>query len=332
MAETTGRRVLVTGGSGFIGTTLVRALREAGHEVLNLDLRPPNLAVDDDVWRRGDVLDAALVAALVAEHRPEAVIHLAARTDTLSDDLAGYAVNVEGTRNVVDALMAHAPGARLVHTSTQFVLRPGREPVTDDLYDPHTTYGKSKALSEDIVRSATGLSWVIARPTNIWGAWHPRYPVEFWRVLKRGLYVHPSRPVVRRSYGYVENVVDQFIRSALLDHDRIGGRTLYLGDAPIELDEWVDGFSRELLGRPARRVPLGVLVAVARAGDVAARAGVRAPLTSSRLASMTEDYVVPMAPTFAALGIEHPVPLQEGIRRTVAWLRSEERARRGTAA
>ncbi|MGY1723808.1 NAD-dependent epimerase/dehydratase family protein [Blastococcus sp. SYSU DS0533] len=327
MPETTARRFVVTGGSGFIGTTLVRALRTEGHEVVNLDLVRPNLAVDDDVWRQGDVLDAEAVGALVAEHRPHAVIHLAARTDTLSDDLAGYAVNVDGTRNVVEAMTQHVPGARLVHTSTQFVLRPGRDPVTDDLYDPHTTYGRSKAISEDVVRAANGLSWVITRPTNIWGPWHPRYPVEFWRVLERGLYLHPSRPVVRRSYGYVENVADQFIRCATLGDDRVGHRTLYLGDAPLVLDDWVDGFSQELLGRPARRVPLAALAALARVGDLASRAGVRAPLTSSRLASMTQDYVVPMDPTFAALRIEQPISLQEGIRRTVAWLRSGERSR-----
>jgi len=321
-----GERVLVTGGSGFIGSAVLQRFADAGHEVVDFDLGPPQVESERIRWVPGDVLDAAAVAAAVRAHRPVAVVHLAARTDTDSDVLADYDVSVQGTRNVVRAVLDEAPGARLVHTSTQFVVRPGREVTGDATYDPHTTYGESKALSEDVVRSAaTSLHWAIARPTNIWGPRHPRYPVEFWRVLRRGLYLHPAGRSVRRSYGYVGNVAEQFLQLATLPADVVEGRTFYLGDEPLLLEHWVDEFAQQLTGRRARRVPFGLLVAIARVGDVAAQRGLRAPLTSSRLRSMTEDYVVPMEPTLSTLSAGRPISLTEGVQQTVAWLRAEHR-------
>jgi hypothetical protein len=102
----------------------------------------------------------------------------------------------------------------------------------------------------------------------------------------------------------------------------VHGKTLYLGDRPINLYDWTNGFSLAITGHNVRVVPRSAMRAVALFGDFAtALTGKGFPLTSSRLRSMTTDYDTPMEATFRLLG-ENPYPLEEGIRQTVEWLKS----------
>jgi nucleoside-diphosphate-sugar epimerase len=200
---------------------------------------------------------------------------------------------------------------------------PGRLPEHDEDFGPHTIYGESKVLTEKVVRQANlSCSWTMIRPTNIWGRWHPRYPSEFWRVLKQGRYLHPGGPRVTRCYGYVGTVVDQVLTILDRDDGSLNRKTFYVGDPPIDLYDWTNEFSLQLTGKPVRVVPRPLLKALALLGDLVVKLGGKFPIFSSRLRSMTENYVTPMDPTFAALG--HPrFSLEQGVRETVAWLRTE---------
>ena len=98
-------RVLVTGGSGFIGTNLIQALTAHGVDVLNIDCELPRNPAQTPWWRRVDLLDAPVVGRVVREFSPEIVFHLAARTDL--DETAGsegYAANTIGVENLLLAL------------------------------------------------------------------------------------------------------------------------------------------------------------------------------------------------------------------------------------
>jgi len=318
-------RILITGGSGFIGTNATAAFAEAGHAILNYSSHSPLDPGQRSFWREGDILDRAATLAAFSDFQPEWVLHLAARADCDENTTVerGYQVNTQGTLNVLDAIAATPAVERAIITSTQFVCGPGRLRTHDEDYFPATVYGQSKVLTEKFTRAA-GLAccWTIVRPTNIWGPWHLRYRREFWRVLQRGLYVHPGRQRVIRSYGYVKNVVDQMRRIFELPSNEACGRTLYLGDRPANLFEWVNGFSRALVGHNARTVPRPVLRILALLGDVPSRLTGRAFLiNSSRYRSMISDYDTPMEATFELLG-ETPFSLEDGIKETVAWLRS----------
>jgi nucleoside-diphosphate-sugar epimerase len=318
----TAKRVLVTGGSGFIGTHLLLRLASKAAIILNLDLKPPPIAALRASWRSCDITDEAATRRAIVDFAPHYVLHLAGRTDVVGKTLADYAANTVGSRNVVEACSNCDSIERFILTSSQFVCGPGPLPTSDVDFRPHTIYGESKVLAErELRRLDPGFVWSIIRPTNVWGAFHPRYPQEFWRVLRRGLYLHPAgRPVIR-SYAYVGNVVEQALMLLGAPPDAVHRRVFYVGDPPMELLEWVDGFALALTGRRVRKVPIAVMQAIAVMGDLVEAVMGRAPLTRSRLRSMTEDYPTPMEPTFALLGQPH-YTLAEGIAATMAWLRT----------
>jgi nucleoside-diphosphate-sugar epimerase len=317
------KKIVVTGGSGFIGTNLLEDLLERGEtSLLNLDARKPKIAGHERIWKPCEILNPTELFHHFQEFKPTHVVHLAGRTDMDGKILDEYAANHVGTVNVIRAIQQTSSVKRAIFTSSQFVVSPGPEPKTDLEFRPHTLYGVSKAKSEEAVRAANlSCEWTIIRPTNIWGRWHPRYPNEFWRVLKQGRYIHPGGRNVRRCYGYVGTVVDQ-IRTILDCDPRLINRTvLYMGDPPIDLIEWTNAFSLELTGRPVRVVPQPVLHALAKVGDLVISMGGKFPIFTSRYRSMTEDYVTPMEKTFARLGVPQ-TGLRQGVKATVEWLRS----------
>jgi len=318
-------RILITGASGFIGTNAIEEFARTGNVILNYSLHSPLNPAQTSYWRKGDILDTNALQLAFHEFQPNRVLHLAARTDCDESTTveAGYQINTVGTQNVLDAIHSTPSVERSIITSTQFVCGPGRLPTSDTDYFPETVYGQSKVLTEKLTRAANLASgWTIIRPTNVWGPWHMRYRREFWRVLERGLYIHPGHQPVIRTYAYVKNVVDQIRRIFDAPREMVDHQTLYVGDRPINLLDWTDGFSRALAGHKVRVVPRALMRLLAFAGDLPTRlTGKPFLINSSRFRSMITNYETPMEPTFQLLG-ENPYTLEDGITETVKWLRS----------
>lgn len=314
-------KYLVTGGSGFIGTNLIEELLKQDHALLNIDIAPPKIEAHGSFWKRVDILDLERLKRAFLDFMPTHVIHLAARTDTDGRHLDEYEVNTRGTENVLAAIRGTASVQRVIVTSTQFVNQYHGTPKDEFDFAPHTAYGESKVITEQLTRQAKlEAVWTIIRPTNIWGPWHLRYPHEFWRILGKGLYFHPGGGRVVRSYGYVKNVVYQIMRIFEAMPASVSSRVYYVGDEPIELLAWVNGFSIRQTGRNVRVVPAPLLRALALLGDALALLHVRFPLTSSRFRSMTTSNAVSMKETMAAFGAP-PFSLEEGVEDTIGWLR-----------
>jgi len=313
-------RLLVTGGSGFIGTNLIDTILERNFPVVNLDINPPKIDSHIPYWQKCDILDFDRTLDLFEKFQPTYIVHLAARTDMLSNNLDDYKVNTEGTTNILNCIRQIPNSQRVIVTSSQFAFAPPGLPRNDEDYNPIGAYGTSKVLSEKATRSA-GLNcvWTITRPTNIWGPWHPRYPREFWLVLKKGLYVHPSGRSAIRSYGYVQNIVYQMIKILESPPTLVDRKVYYLGDPPIPQSDWVNGFSRAITGKPTRVMPRLLIKTLAAAGSILSGIGIRFPITLSRYRSMTEDYFSPMDATFRDFGTP-PYSLEEGIQETMCWL------------
>ncbi len=98
------KKVLVTGGSGFIGTNLIQNFLEKGMDVFNLDVMPPRNSAHNHVWHEQDILDKGRAVDLVCKFSPDCIFHMAARTDLNGSDIDGYKTNTTGVSNVIDAL------------------------------------------------------------------------------------------------------------------------------------------------------------------------------------------------------------------------------------
>jgi nucleoside-diphosphate-sugar epimerase len=314
-------RVLITGGSGFIGTHLVDSLLADGVLVWNVDKAVPPLSEHHRNWCQDDILDTWSLHAAFRTFQPTHVIHLAACGDLgRTRSLAAYADTTEGTRNVVEAIRDTPSIQRAIFASCMHVCRLGYRPTRDDDYAPASGYGQSKVLAEQIVRDAQlRCAWTLVRPATIWGPWHTGLRDGFLNLLCRGAYSHPDGGPVRSSYGYVGNIVHQLRCLLEAPHSQVDRQTMYLSDPPVELRQWASAFSRRLQNRD---VPGGTrrwMALKALAGDVAELAGFKPPLTTSGLQAMTTENIVDTRPIVAIAG-PGPYSVQQGIEQTAAWL------------
>lgn len=319
-----GARVLVTGGSGFIGTNLVGAYRSAGVSATSLDVAEPRNPEDRDVWVRADITRLDELRTAFAAARPTHVFHLAARTDLDGKGVEDYDANVGGVANLLSVLRdAPEPVVRTVFASSRLVCKIGYQPLSDDDYSPTTAYGESKIETERLVRGATELPWLLVRPTSIWGPWFGVPYRDFFLNVARGRYVHPAGRRIEKSFGFVGNTTWQLHRLMSAPAADVLGRTFYLGDdPPIEVHDLARRISAALGRRPPRTIPLAAMRVIARAGDAAERAGIRAPLTSFRL----ENLLTPMLFDLEALmRISGPLPSDQaaGVTATVEWMQRQ---------
>ncbi|HRH37861.1 MAG TPA: NAD(P)-dependent oxidoreductase [Flavobacteriales bacterium] len=311
-------KLLITGGSGFIGTNLVQFYLDRKVELLNLDWNPPLDQAHRPYWRECDIMDERAMGLVFAEFKPTHVVHLAARTDTDElVDVDAYRQNHEGTRKLLDVVKKCGSVERIIVTSTQFVCEAGYQPQHDQDYKPFTVYGESKRLTEQVTREADlKCAWCFIRPTTIWGPWSLRYRDVMFKVMRKGLYFHPGKQKVVRSYGYVGNVVWQIDRMLTVPREVMDRKVFYVGDEPFDLKIWVEEVSRQLVGKPVRYIPTWIVRALATCGDAFKLIHLPFPITSGRYRSMTTDYITPMGRTISALGTA-PCSMEEGVRAMV---------------
>lgn len=312
-------RLLVTGGSGFIGTNLMANFIAKGVELINLDWNPPLNPEHAPFWKPCDIMDEKRMGELFHEFRPTHVVHLAARADTDDTDILAYQQNDIGTERVLRAVKSTPSIERLIITSTQFVCEAGYQPKHDLDFKPFTIYGETKRRNEIATREAgLACAWTIIRPTTIWGPYSLRYRDIMFKVMKKGLYFHPSNKKVIRSYGYVGNVVWQIERMLTLPKEQMNGKVFYVGDQPVDLRIWVEAISRRLTGKSVRYIPSWLVRSIAFGGDILAAVHIPFPITTGRYRSMTSDYITPMDRTIAALG-EAPFRLEQAVDETIKW-------------
>lgn len=316
-------KILITGGSGFIGTNLVEHYASKGFDVLNLDLLPPRNIAHIDYWKYADITDESAIRTLVSSFNPDYCFHLAARTDLAGETVSDYQANTIGVKNVINALASCDAIRFVVFASSMLVCRTGYVPSHARDYCPTTPYGHSKVEGERIVEiyAKDRIPYVIVRPTSIWGPWFSTPYRDFFNVIKRGMYVHPRGFRIFRSYGFVLNTVfqlDKLVEFGKLD---MLGRTIYLADyQPIELFEWGVMIQNQLHAPKIRELPLALFKIGASLGDFLKIIKISFPLTSFRLNNMLTEAVHDTMPLKELTG-SLPFSARDGVRITCDWIK-----------
>ena len=318
------KRLIVTGGSGFIGTNVVEYYARQGWEVRNIDAKRPKYIEAERFWIECDITDEAALMAAVKEFDPEYIIHLAARTDLEGKTVEDYKANTVGVENILKAAAALQGLKKILITSSMLVCHTGYIPKDQFDYAPSTCYGESKVITEQKVWAAPpSCDWAILRPTSMWGAWFGIPYRNFFDTVKAGRYVHIGHRSCTKTYGYIENAVYQIDCILMHPTQERTNKVFYLGDTPaVFIEEWADQIAAEL-GRKVPRVPFWMMKMAAYAGDLLGVVGVRFPMTSFRLKNMTTDNIIPLDNT-QAIAPNPPVDRLTAIRRTLDWMAKVE--------
>lgn len=295
------QRILVTGGTGFIGRYVLEALASDPCEVVALS-RSARADAANARFVTGDITDASLVRDLV--RGADAVIHIAGclkRPDQF------VATNVEGTRHIVDAC-EQAAVPRLIYMSSVGVIGPtAASLVTEDSpRHPANAYERSKGAAEELV-SAFGDrhpgTTTILRPTNVFGEHDPEtHLLNLFAKLKskRFFYVGTETADFYVNYLYVAEI-SALVRSLLT---RTTPSSTYIVNTPMRLTEFIDAMKRALGDTtPIGHLPYWLVKAAALVGDRIPRAVMPIPPVSSlKLAEMTSPKQYSPARLMSELG------------------------------
>jgi UDP-glucose 4-epimerase len=268
-------RVLVTGGYGFVGRAVARALVEHGHDVTVLTSRagpriiPDDAVPDTAVVACADLRRAEPIAGLLTSQEFDAVCHLAALTkvrDSFSDPIGYYDVNVAGTVHLLAALDARAARdgrpARLVFASSAAVYGPAEGRLREDRPTrPTNPYGASKLAAEQVIgyQAATGrLQATTLRCFNIAGGYDGHPDPDTTRIVPKTLavangdYDHVTvngDGTALREYTHVLDVAEAFCLALETPHHADAHRSYNLGTGVgISVAE-VIAAARSLTGR-----------------------------------------------------------------------------------
>ena len=319
--------VLITGSTGQVGNAIARRLAADGLEVRALVRSPERAQVLPDGVQAvfGDVTDpASLSAALVG---CATVYHAAGIPEQWRRDVGEFArVNVDGTRNVVEAALA-AGVERFVYTSTDDVLvqAPG-EPFDESVVNPNpgqTPYQRSKQEADRIVVAALdhGLPAVFLHPAGLYGP--APFLVKGLNDLLLQLARRKTPMLLPGGMGvvYSDDVADGHVRAAA--QASVGARYL-LAESFQPLTEIARAVADSEPGAKVPRViPLAIARAVSTAGERVAQVTGRPPMIPRSVLQFLERGARPSgARARAELGWS-PTPFATGVERTLAHFRQQ---------
>jgi dihydroflavonol-4-reductase len=323
------RRAFVTGGTGFVGLNMVKALMEQGWDVTALHRPSSDLSLlkrFNPRLAQGSITDPAALLAAIPEGT-DTLFHVAGNTAMWRKlDAEQTRDNVEGTRNVVEAAIAKRV-RRLIVTSSISAYGPVSGEVTESTpslaANSPVNYQKSKYLAQELARAAVdrGLQVVIMQPGAIMGP----YDIGTWSrvflMVRDGKL--PGVPPSGLTFTHVREVVAAHIAAA--ERGENGGSYLLGGENKTMLDLVRE--VAQLLGKPAavREIPPAVLKVFALAGEFVSNfTGKEPPITRDVVASLGKNAVVHSAKAQRELGYKI-VSLKEMVRDCFDWMVAEGR-------
>jgi len=317
---------LVTGGRGFVGAWLCKALVERGTRVVCFDRKGPHerpstlalLGLEDEVeTREGDLVDAGLLRGIVSDLEIDTVFHLAAETivgTVQADPVAGFETNVRGTWTLLEACRAEGV-ERVVFASSDKAYGAHDElPYREEFaLQPTAPYEASKAAADLIARSywpSYGLPVAVTRFANIYGGGD----LNFSRLVPEAVCaaIEGRAPILRsdgspvRDVLYVEDAARAYLAIAdALGRDDVRGAAFNAGgERPYSV--------------------LEIVTAITRAAGTGVEPEVRG---AGNPAGEIDKQYVDATRLRERCGWAPRVSLEEGIERTIAWYRDHPEAR-----
>jgi len=325
-------KLLVTGGAGFIGSAVVRQAAAAGHGVVNVDCLTYAACLENVAsvaasplyaFEQVDIRDADALARVFSQHRPDAVMHLAAEShvDRSIDGPGAFIdTNVRGTYVLLEAARAYWQGQgrpesfRFHHISTDEVfgsLGPEGQFTEETPYDPRSPYSASKAASDHLVRAwhhTYGLPVVLSNCSNNYGPFH--FPEKLIPVVILNALAGRPVPV----YGQGLNV-----RDWLYVEDHAAALLMVLEKGAVGRSYNIGGENEATNIDLVRKI---CAILDRKRPDAAPHAGLIEFVTDRPGHDLR--YAIDATRIRSELGWKPSVTLDEGLERTVDWYLANE--------
>lgn len=328
-------RVLITGGSGFIGSHFCAVFDTAGQPYSILDLCEPVPAAKPTRFIQGDVRDPHAIDNALDDC--DVVLHLAAaHHDSGIADATYFDVNVGSTDLIVRGMVRR--GLRRICFFSSAAVYGSGESARDESFQPApaSPYGASKWEAEKVLESAThrgDIDAMIVRPSVTFGPNNFANMYSLIRQLDAGLYLQVGDGKNVKSLSYVENLVEFTLWA--WSRQYAGYDVFNWVESPDFSSEGIARALASALGRrvPSFRLPLSLALTLALPIELAGAAlGREVPITRARVRKLAKERTQFSAAKARSTGFSPSVSLLEGIQRTVAWYlavgRSAPRVRR----
>lgn len=294
-------KVAVTGFTGFVGTNLLAYIRDHGSEAIGIDLRN------------------STNTSVLNFNGFDAIVHLAGKAHDLKksiDNEEYYRVNTELTIQVFEAFLLSNAKTFIFLSSVKAIADVVEGILTEDaIPNPVTHYGKSKLLAEQFIEqyiSTSDRKIYVLRPSMIHGPGNKGNLNLLYNLVKLGLPYPLGSFNNKRSFLSIENLC--FVIVALIRSNNVPSDYYNICDnEPLSTNEIVTLIGRGI-NKESRiiRLPKRLVYFIAKMGDA-----FRLPLTTERLAKLTENYIIDNSRLMKFLQEKLPVTSSDGIVRTV---------------
>jgi dihydroflavonol-4-reductase len=320
-------KILITGGTGFIGSRLALRCPKRNYsvKVLGLENTPAESWNDKELKING--IETAHVNVTDREgifrelQDIDIVYHLAAAQHEINvPDQHFYNVNVEGTKNLLDASVANGV-KRFVHGSTIGVYGTVAGQINENTpCKPENIYGVTKLEGEKLVMSFQNkIPVTVIRIPEVYGPGDRRL-LKLFKIIQKNRFFMIGNGKNYHHLIYIDDLIDGFFLAAEKD-DAVGKVFLVAGEKPVTTNEMVDIIARHLRAKGSMfRVPLGPAYLVAAIMEnVLQPLGIQPPLHRRRMDFFKKSFDLSWKNANEILGYHPKISFSDGVRHTANW-------------